>query len=95
MDCQSSRIFDMGMTYDHKHDQKRLISLGKRIKAIRNAKALTQEKLAELTEYDPTYLSMLERGKRNPPFLTLCRLAEEMGVTVEEFFKGLDKADRK
>jgi len=72
------------------HDQKRLVALGKRIKTIRNAKKLTQEKLAELTEYDPTYLSMLERGKRNPPFLTLCRLTEEMGVPLKALFEDSD-----
>lgn len=80
-------------SFNQKYAQKRLAALGKRIKALRVASKLTQEKLAELSEFDPTYLSLLERGKRNPPYLTLCRLADEMGVTIEHVFKGIEKAD--
>jgi transcriptional regulator with XRE-family HTH domain len=29
----------------------------------RNAKGLTQERLAELSEFHPTYVSLLEHGK--------------------------------
>ncbi len=77
-------------SFDQKYAQKRLTLLGKRIKTMRNASKLTQEKLAELADFDPTYLSLLERGKRNPPFLTLCRLADEMDVSLEELFRGVD-----
>jgi transcriptional regulator with XRE-family HTH domain len=48
-----------------KHDSI-LTSLGKNVRQAREKRALTQEKLAEIAEIDPTYVSGIERGLRNP-----------------------------
>lgn len=64
------------------HETKRLRALGQNIKKARKACGLTQEKLAELCDFDPTYVSLLECGRRNPPFLTLCKLADHLGCPV-------------
>ena len=66
------------------NEKKLLQALGKQIKFVRKDSGLTQEKLAELCDFDPTYISLLERGQRNPPFLTLCKLANKLGCTVKE-----------
>lgn len=66
---------------------KELKSLGKNIKERRRKCDLTQEQLAELCEFDPTYISLLERGKRNPPFSTLLKIAEHLNCDVSELTK--------
>ena len=66
------------------NEKKLLQALGKQIKSVRKDSGLTQEQLAELCDFDPTYISLLERGQRNPPFLTLCKLANKLGCTVKE-----------
>jgi transcriptional regulator with XRE-family HTH domain len=61
-----------------------LRKLGKTIKSTRKARGLTQENVAELCGFDPTYISLLETGKRNPPFLTLCMIARVLNCTLAQ-----------
>ncbi len=61
-----------------------LQNLGLHIRKVRKSKGLTQEQLAELCEFDSTYISLLERGERNPPYLTLCKVADKLGVSVKD-----------
>ncbi|MBK7362126.1 MAG: helix-turn-helix transcriptional regulator [Micavibrio sp.] len=61
-----------------------LKALGKNIKDHRKQSGLTQEQLAELCEFDPTYISLLERGKRNPAFLTVVKIAKHLKCEVSE-----------
>lgn len=49
---------------------------------------LSQEKLAERCGFDRTYISMLERGKRNPSFLNLLRLAAGLKTSVSALTEG-------
>jgi transcriptional regulator with XRE-family HTH domain len=71
-------------------EKKLLRLLGDQIKAARKARGLTQERLAELCEFDPTYVSLLERGLRNPPFLTLCKMANKLDCKLKRFFEDTD-----
>lgn len=68
------------------NEKKALMTLGKQIKAARKAKALTQEKLAEACDFDATYVSLLERGLRNPPFLTLHKIAGKLKFPLKQLF---------
>jgi transcriptional regulator with XRE-family HTH domain len=61
-----------------------LKELGKNLQRLRKNADLTQEQLAELCEFDPTYISLLERGKRNPPYTTLLTIAESMEIHLSE-----------
>lgn len=72
-----------------KKEQKALTALGKQIKAARKACGLTQEQLAEACDFDPTYISLLERGQRNPPFSTIYKIAENLGCPVVNLFKSI------
>lgn len=65
-------------------DTKALKELGKNIKDHRKKRGLTQEHLAELCEFDPTYISLLERGKRNPAFLTVVKIAKQLKCEVSD-----------
>ena len=49
-------------------------------------KALSQERFAELTNLDRTYISGLERGKRNPSYLILKRLCKILEINPNELF---------
>ena len=62
---------------------------GKVLKEIRTEQKISQEKLAELCELDRTYISLLERGLRQPTLTTLFKLSEALGIEPEEFVKKL------
>jgi len=69
--------------------QKRLEKLGKRIRRLRNEHNLSQEKLADICDFDRTYISLVERGKRNLSFSNLCKFAHGLEVTVSELLRGI------
>ena len=60
---------------------------GKRIKEIRKAKGLSQEKLANLAEVDRTYLPEVERGERNISLVVAEKIANALG---EKLYKMID-----
>ena len=57
-------------------------ALGRRIRALRNAKGWTQERLAEAAHLDRAYFASLELGLRNPSFRTLIKLGRGLGVSL-------------
>lgn len=60
--------------------------LGQRIKEIRKAKGLTQEKLAEIIEMETGSLSAIESGRHFPSLLTLEKIANHFDVQLQVFF---------
>jgi len=60
--------------------------VGKRVKELRNKLGISQEELAELSELDRTYVTSVERGKRNISIVNIEKLAVALGVTLKEFF---------
>ena len=66
-----------------------LWQLGRRIAFLRKEKKLSQIDLAADAMMAKSYLSELERGKRNPSVLVLSRLAAALDTTLEELFKGI------
>lgn len=58
--------------------------LGQKIKTLRNGAGFTQEKLGELTGLDRTYISDIERGKRNPSLKSLEKLAKALKVSISD-----------
>ncbi len=66
-----------------------LLALGKNVSEFRNKKELTQEQLSERSGLDPSYISGIERGVRNPSVLSLVRLASGLGTTTSEIFRGV------
>jgi len=67
-----------------------LTALGLSVRRRREARELTQEKLAEKAGLDPTYISGIERGLRNPGIKNVARLAKALGLTTAELCKGVD-----
>jgi transcriptional regulator with XRE-family HTH domain len=60
-------------------DLSRLV--GRNVKRIRQQKGLKQAELAELSGYSQQYISLLERGLRDPTVATLEVLARCLGVS--------------
>jgi len=67
-----------------------LFTFGLNVRRAREAKQLTQEKLAERASLDPTYISGIERGLRNPGIKNVARLARALGLSTAELCKGVD-----
>lgn len=66
-----------------------LIKLAENIKAERKKQNLSQEKLAHLCNFDRTYISLLERGKRNPSYINLQKLASGLKISISKLLKDL------
>jgi transcriptional regulator with XRE-family HTH domain len=67
--------------------------VGRNLRAYRLAKGLSQEVFADALGVHRTYMGGLERGERNLTLQTLERLAEEIGVGVEELLDGISDSD--
>jgi transcriptional regulator with XRE-family HTH domain len=67
-----------------------LASLGQNVRQIRETNHLTQEKLAEFAGLDPTYISGIERGLRNPGIRNVAKIAKALGITTSELCKGVE-----
>jgi len=56
--------------------------LGERVREERRARGLTQESLAESLDLSVAYVSLIERGGRNPPYTTVVAIARALGVPM-------------
>lgn len=63
--------------------------LGLRIKELRNKAGLSQEKFALSIEMDRTYFASVEAGRRNISICNTKKIADGLGVSLSELFKGL------
>ena len=59
-------------------------AFGQLLKGIREERGFSQEKLAELCGLDRTFISLLERGKRQPSLTTLFLLGRSLSVKPSE-----------
>lgn len=71
-------------------ENQELINLGTRIKYFRKQLNISQEQLAYKCDFDRTYISLLERGKRNPSYLNLLRLAYGLEIPVSKLMENID-----
>jgi transcriptional regulator with XRE-family HTH domain len=70
-----------------------MISLGVREARENHAPPLTQEQLADRSGVDQTYISLIERGLRNPSDTIKARLAQALGIapSMLRFSEALPK----
>jgi transcriptional regulator with XRE-family HTH domain len=61
-----------------------LRTLGAAVRACRHERGLTQGALADLLGVSVAYVSLIERGGRNPPFTTVVAIAQALGVAPRE-----------
>lgn len=62
---------------------------GQRIKELRHKLGVSQEQFALSINMDRTYYASVESGKRNISINNIKKIADGLGITLEELFKGL------
>jgi len=60
------------------------VRVGLNLQALRRDRGYSQEELAHRAAMHQTYLSGIERGRRNPSVLVLARIAEALGVDLQD-----------
>ncbi|TPS23182.1 helix-turn-helix domain-containing protein [Acinetobacter baumannii] len=61
------------------------------LKDLRTEKKISQENLAFLSGLDRTYISLLERGKRQPTLTSLFSISKALDITLVEFTTALEE----
>jgi transcriptional regulator with XRE-family HTH domain len=61
-----------------------LRQLGGKVRSLRNERGLSQKTLAESLNLSIAYVSLIERGRRNPPYTTVIAIAHALGVLPRE-----------
>ena len=69
--------------------------LGDRIRELRKAKGLTQERFAELIGVEQKHVSRLELGKSFPPLERLEKMAQVLEVSLRDLFDFAGPLDDK
>lgn len=68
---------------------------GLTLKRLRTAKGISQEQLALKAGLDRTFISMLERGVRQPSLSTVFVIARQLGVPPSDFVKEIERKVRR
>ena len=64
--------------------------LGNKLRSRREELGFSQEALADLCGFDRTYISLLERGKRNVSLINLARIAQGLRTSVAQLTEGIE-----
>ena len=70
--------------------------LGQKIKTLRKAKGLSQEKFAEKAELSQQHISRIENGQTYPGVATLAKIAKVLNIPMDDLVDTnvKDKEDR-
>ncbi len=67
--------------------KKDLQKFGKRLKALRIERSLTQLELAEILDMSPNFVGMVERGERNTTVENVFKIARALHIKPNELFE--------
>ena len=70
--------------------RKRERAFGRVLREIRTERGLSQEQLGFESGYHRTYISFLERGKKNPTLATVFDLAETLRISAWELVRRVE-----
>jgi transcriptional regulator with XRE-family HTH domain len=65
------------------------VKFGDRVRRLRKARGLTQLELAELLGVGRSYLSQIERGKRDPGLRMIKSISDGLGIPIFELLRSL------
>ena len=68
-------------------------TIGQRVRNYRIKQNLSQEKLAEMSGFHPTYIGQVERGEKNATIESIARIASALGISLATLFEKLDDGD--
>jgi len=66
------------------------VQFGRRLRALRIEREMTQEDLANAAGISTVFISSIERGKYAPSFDNLAKLARVLDVPVKDLFEFAD-----
>ena len=66
-------------------------AFGQVLREVRKRQGISQERLADETNFDRTYISLIERGIQSPTVRTLFRLAEALETRASELMRRTEK----
>ena len=64
-----------------------LQNFGKRLAFLRKQKGLTQQELAEISDYSVEFISPVERGQNGPTLKGIEKLAHALSVPPKQLFE--------
>jgi len=64
-----------------------LIQFGEQISKLRKKQNLSQEALAQKSDLHRTHIGMIERAERNITLINIEKLANGLGVSIDELFR--------
>jgi transcriptional regulator with XRE-family HTH domain len=67
-----------------------MAQVGRNMRALREELGMSQERLAVEANLDRTYVSQVERGRRNISVVNICRLAYVLKVPPGVFLEGVE-----
>ncbi len=74
--------------------QRILMAFGERLRELRAARQISQAELAHAAGLHPTYVSGIERGRRNVSLVNIVALARALGITPADLLTGFERSDR-
>lgn len=69
-------------------------SIGSKVRELRKERGLSVRTLAARTGFSPSFISQMETEAVSPSIASLEKVAEELGVTLGQFFSSLESAPR-
>ncbi len=69
-------------------------SIGAKVRELRRERGLSVRTLAARTGFSPSFISQMEAEVVSPSIASLGKVAEELGVSLGQFFSSLESAPR-
>lgn len=66
-----------------------LSAFGRNVAKLRSDRGFSQDRLAEKSDLDRTYVSGIERGVRNPGIKTVLKIAKALNASLDDLCKGV------
>ena len=66
------------------------VAIGERIAQLRKAKKLSQQKFSYEAEIERSYLTHVEKGKKNISIDTLVKITNALSISLKDFFDTKD-----
>ena len=60
-----------------------MVAFGKRVREVRKAKGISQEKLAEMAGIDRSYMGNIERGEKNITLKKIYEICDALQIDIK------------
>jgi transcriptional regulator with XRE-family HTH domain len=70
-------------------------AFGEVIRELRKAKQISQEKLAEVSKLDRSFISLLECGHKQPSLITIFQLAKALNLSASKIMSLVEEKIKK